>query len=392
MASSLEGNKLAAAVLTAGIIAMGSGVISRILYSPHQLDQPVFVVQLPDTEVAPVAAEPDQPLPVLLATGSVESGERAFRRCVACHTPTEGGAHGVGPNLWDKVNHPIGAREGYAYSATLAGMDGVWDYEALDGFLKAPREWAPGTKMSFAGIASAQERADIILYLRSLSNDPAPLPEAEEAAPAAAAAAADAAAPLAGPTVGADQVETVEPPTETAATEPDTGPEAEPQLGVGTGLPPAEPPEPPAADTAETAPAEPAPAEAPPTETAAVASGTLALIADADPAAGERAARVCAACHTFNEGGPHRVGPNLWDVVGGPFAHAEGFNYSAAIRDHGGEWTYEALDAYLKNPREFIPGNRMAFAGVRNDEDRAAIIAYLRTLSNDPKPLPGQGG
>ncbi len=112
------------------------------------------------------------------------------------------------------------------------------------------------------------------------------------------------------------------------------------------------------------------------------------LLADADPAQGETLTRQCAACHTFDEGGAHRVGPNLWDVVGRPKASQEGFNYSPAIQELGGDWTYEDLNAYLADPRGFAPGNRMAFAGVAALEDRAAVIAYLRSLSAEPAPLP----
>ena len=112
------------------------------------------------------------------------------------------------------------------------------------------------------------------------------------------------------------------------------------------------------------------------------------LLADADPAVGERLVRQCVACHSFDEGGPHRLGPNLWDVVGQPKATRDGFDYSDALLGFGGDWTYEELNAYLADPRGFAPGNRMTSPNMRRVADRAAVIAYMRTLSNAPAPLP----
>ena len=112
------------------------------------------------------------------------------------------------------------------------------------------------------------------------------------------------------------------------------------------------------------------------------------LLATADPKVGQqRANSSCTSCHSFEKGGPNKVGPNLWDVVDRDIASIE-FNYSNALKGKPGEWTYADLDAYLTSPKAYAPGTKMSFAGLRKTEERAAVIAYLRSLSDSPKPLP----
>ncbi|NIA71301.1 cytochrome c family protein [Pelagibius litoralis] len=182
MASSLESNKIAAAVLTAGVIAMMSGFAAELLYSPEMLEENVYTVAVADggdagaTEVAEAPAL--EPIGPLLASADVANGEKVTRACTACHSFDEGGPTKIGPNLYDIVNRSITAYEGFAFSdALLEKADQVWDYENLNGFLVRPRDWAPGTKMTYAGMRKTSDRADLIAYLRSLSGSPAPLPE-----------------------------------------------------------------------------------------------------------------------------------------------------------------------------------------------------------------------
>lgn len=113
------------------------------------------------------------------------------------------------------------------------------------------------------------------------------------------------------------------------------------------------------------------------------------LLAAADPAAGEKTFKQdCSVCHTNNEGGKAGVGPNLYNVVGGPHAHMEGFNYTAGMKAKTGPWTYEELNEWLHKPSSYVPGTRMTFQGIANEKIRANVIDYLRTLSPTPLPLP----
>ena len=113
-----------------------------------------------------------------------------------------------------------------------------------------------------------------------------------------------------------------------------------------------------------------------------------AVMASASVEKGQATAKQCQACHTFEKGGPNRVGPNLWGIVGRPRASEAGFNYSAAMKAKGGTWTFGELYAFLANPRGYIPGTAMTFAGLSRGQQRADVIDYLHTLADNPEPLP----
>jgi cytochrome c len=112
------------------------------------------------------------------------------------------------------------------------------------------------------------------------------------------------------------------------------------------------------------------------------------LLASADPQKGANVAKRCVVCHSLEKGGPNKVGPDLWGIVGRARAGHEGFTYSTAMKAKGGNWTFEDLNHFLANPRAFVPGTSMAFIGVPKDGERGDLIAYLNTLADSPKPLP----
>jgi len=123
--------------------------------------------------------------------------------------------------------------------------------------------------------------------------------------------------------------------------------------------------------------------------TQAAAAPIATLLQTADPAKGQAATKPCQACHMFEKGGQNKVGPDLWGVVGRQIASHEGFAYSDALKAKSGQkWTFDLLNEFVRDPRSFAPGTKMTYAGMKRDSTRADILAYLRTLSDSPEPLP----
>lgn len=187
---SFELNKVAGAILGAGVFAMGLGFVSDLLFTTHAPETPGYLIEVaeaaPTEEGAPAPAA--TPLPVLLAQADVAKGESAAKKCIACHSFEKGGPNKVGPDLWGVVDREIAHHPGFGYSAGMlafAEQEKTWTYAHLDAFLANPRGVVNGTAMSFAGIKNDQERADLVAYLRTLSDNPVPLPPVEEAAASA---------------------------------------------------------------------------------------------------------------------------------------------------------------------------------------------------------------
>jgi cytochrome c len=191
-------------VLFAGIIALGSSIVSGLYFHADNPEAPekmgYFIEDLTPTDGG---GAPAYDLGTILAAADPAAGEKAFAKCTACHTINSGGANGIGPNLWAVMGKPMGgAAPGFAYSSALTGMGKSWTYESMDAWLQSPKAFVEGTKMSFAGLSKPEDRANIMAYLKANGGGPDyPAPVAAPAAGAAADPAADAAAaaPGAGP-------------------------------------------------------------------------------------------------------------------------------------------------------------------------------------------------
>ena len=174
-------NTIAGWVLFAGIIVLGASIVTgEVFHSerPEKMGYPIEGVVLEGEGGA--AAEK----PIDFSIADATKGEQVFKKCAACHNADKGGANALGPNLWGVLGKPHGHVAGFAYSDALKGKPGNWDFASLSDWLANPKKYAPGTKMTFAGLSNPQDRADVIAFLNAKSDAPLPLP----AAPAAAAA------------------------------------------------------------------------------------------------------------------------------------------------------------------------------------------------------------
>lgn len=331
--SSFDWNKVIGAVLASMILAMVCGIIAGTLVNPIVPAKPAYVVAGAPT-AAPAGATPvpagPQPIGALLAKADPNAGKAQTKICSVCHTFEKGQPNRIGPNLYDVVGQPIAEdRNGFQFSAALSKHKGQkWTVDDLNQWLWKPSSFADGTKMTFAGFPKAEDRANVIAYLNSLSAHPEPLaklaasakqPAPEKPAPAKA-------------------------PGQQAAAPAAAG-------GGGQGIGP--------------------------------------LLAKADPKEGEAKTKICSVCHTFGKGQPNRIGPNLYNVFDQPIAEdRNGYQFSAALSKHKGQkWTPDMLNEWLTSPEHFAPGTKMTFAGFPKAEDRANVIAYLHTLSDHPQPL-----
>jgi cytochrome c len=189
---SMEVNKGIAAILIAGILFFLTGLIGDSLVHVRQPEKPALAIAAAPAAGGGGEAKPAGPAPIapLLASANAQDGEQYAKKvCVACHTFNKGGKPGVGPNLYGIVSAPHDHEEGFNYSPAMQKFKGQpWTFDALNQWLYKPSTYAPGTRMSFAGITSDKQRADVIAYLRSLSDNPVALPSPQEAqAPATAA-------------------------------------------------------------------------------------------------------------------------------------------------------------------------------------------------------------
>jgi cytochrome c len=325
---SMEYNKIAAAVLTAGIAFAGFGIIADNLSHPARLTHTVLDIKgaEPAAATAPPVEQGPKPIEPLLVSANPADGEAYTHKiCVACHNFKEGAGAKVGPDLYGVVGREQASAPGFEYSSALKAHHGKWTYDTLNDWLYKPAAYAKGTKMAYAGLSDDKLRADVIDYLRTLSPSPEPLPTPDQVKAVEAKEAASAPAPA-----------------KTAA------------APAGETLPPLDP-----------------------------------LLAKADPEAGHAyTKKICIACHNFAEGAGAKVGPDLYGVVGRERASVPGYEYSTALKSKTGKWTYDTLNEWLYKPSAFAKGTKMAYAGLSDPQLRADVIDYLRTLSKTPEPLP----
>jgi cytochrome c len=176
-----EVNKTAGAVLAALLVAFGGKTMLDIVYKEHKPEKPGWA--LPITEIAPTASkEPAAPFEAgkvlaLLSKANPDNGQDTFKRCLQCHTPDKGGRNLTGPNLWGVVGRARATQAGFPYSDAMKNHPGSWTFEELAKYLHDPKADIPGNKMAFAGVKDDVELADLLVYLRKLSDSPAPLPQ-----------------------------------------------------------------------------------------------------------------------------------------------------------------------------------------------------------------------
>jgi len=322
-------NKIMAGFLTAGIVLWGANRIASVVIHTEPPEKTAIPITGMQTAAAPAAPAGLASIIPLITAASVSKGE-AFveQQCSACHSVNQGGAAGVGPNLYGVVGGPMFATAGFSYSAAVkAKAKGNWNYDNMNAWLDDPASFAPGTEMSYPGIKNTQERANVVAYLRTLSATPLKLPTAAEikaaSAPAAAATASATASAGGPPTPAAPSIDT--------------------------------------------------------------------MFANADLGKGEALVNEqCSSCHSVNKGGAVLVGPNLYGIVGAPMFKSAGFTYSSAVTAKAkGNWDADSLSAWLEDPQAFAPGTAMAYPGIKNTQTRADVIAWLNKNSDSPTQLPG---
>jgi cytochrome c len=320
-------NQIAMAVLGALLLIFGTKTLINIAFEEHEPEKPGFEVATKQGEKAgekPAAAAAGSDLPALLAKADAAKGETTGAICKACHAFEAGAPSPIGPNLHDVVGRKIASVEGFNYSPALKAKAG--EVWSYENL----NHWITNPQAFASGTTMAFPG----------------LPDGQQRA--------DVIAFL--------RTKTSNPPPL-------------PELVAAK--------EAPAAEGAK-------PAEGAAKGEAVPGAEILPALAKADPKKGEASVALCKVCHSFDKGAPSPIGPNLYGVVGRKIASLEGFNYSPAIKakQSEGDWTFEHLDLWLTNPQAFASGTTMAFPGLPDLHTRADVIAFLRTKSDSPVPLP----
>ena len=332
----------------------------------------------------------------LFVEADTGKGERVFNKCKACHSLEEGD-NGTGPYLHGVVGRDVSSVDGFSYSGSLVAVADVWTPENLSHFLENPAGYAPGTAMGFSGLGSIEDRANLIAFLDQTDGDTYEMEVPEEASSEEGgdeAAAEEASAE--GEEQTADEGSSEEQASEDGSSDEGAAEEQAAEEGSSDeGAAEEQASEEGSSD--EGAAEEQASEEGASDEGAAEEeaseeqssdegsseeqSGFASMVASADPADGEKVFRKCKACHVADSE-QNRVGPHLVGLVGRDVASVEGFRYSSALEEFGGQWTEDRLNQWLENSNDLVPGNKMSFAGLKSEDDRAAVVAYIESLAN----------
>jgi len=173
-----ELNKIIAAILATVVVVFGINKVTDIMFTPDKPQQSAYKVEKIEPTLASASSAGKAAVGIneLLAMGTVEHGEKVFKRCSACHMIAAGGKNMIGPNLWSILGKKTGVASGYKYSKALAAYGKEWSFEEMNGFLIKPSAHIKGTKMAFAGLKKEKDRASVILYMNSKSDKPLPTP------------------------------------------------------------------------------------------------------------------------------------------------------------------------------------------------------------------------
>jgi len=320
-------NKIAMAVLVALLLFFGTRTLINIAYEEHEPEKPGFEVAGGEGKPGAEAKKPEEPGEEIIAalqTADPAKGEQDVALCKVCHTFDKGGAALVGPNLYGIVGTKIAEGRG-GFNFTPA----LKKHDGQDWTFQNLDLWLTNPQAFASGTTMAFPG----------------IPDLKKRADVIAFLNKNSDSPLPIP-------------------KPKPKPKPEEKAAAGGEKPAGGP----GADTA----------------------AFLAAVAKADPKKGESDAMLCKVCHTFDKGGAVLVGPNLYGIVGDKIAEGRGgFSFTPALKKHeGAKWTYANLDAWLTNPQAFAPGTTMAFPGIKDTKKRAAVVAWLRTVSDNPVPLP----
>ena len=174
-------NKIIVSIVFAIILVLGINKITDVIFYVEKPEKSAYQVANVTTSASTTSAETSSAnsdtgnIMALFASTSAAEGAKVFKKCAACHSVNEGGANKIGPALWGVIGRKAGSLSDYKYSKALASYEKSWSFEEMNGFLIKPKDWIKGTKMSFAGLKNAKDRAAVILYMNENSNNPLPL-------------------------------------------------------------------------------------------------------------------------------------------------------------------------------------------------------------------------